>query len=178
MNIVAEIISEDSRWENHKIYSEDLIKEILSKIFNRYSFLKELNLIELSILLTNDTKIKNLNKNFRNKEKSTNVLSFPSYEIPHINNTPKFLEINNDNISEIYLGDIAFSLETIISEAKQQQKDISNHFYHLLTHSVLHLLGYDHQNDQEASHMEKLETEILSSFSIKDPYQLNTSLHE
>ena len=70
----------------------------------------------------------------------------------------------------MYLGDIAFGYETIHTEAIDQEKILEDHFVHLLVHSVLHLLGYDHQDDQEADVMENLEIEILRTFSIASPY--------
>ncbi len=104
-----------------------------------------------SLLLTNDGHIQQLNRNFRNKDKPTNVLSFPDGE--------------ND-----YLGDIAISLETITKEAKEQDKDFYHHFAHMVIHGLLHLKGHDHENDAEAEKMESLEVKILADIGIKNPY--------
>ena len=106
---------------------------------------------ELGVLLTNDEHIQQLNKDFRSLDKPTNVLSFPQNEGG-------------------YLGDIAISLETIVTEAKDEGKDFYHHFIHMLVHGLLHLQGYDHLSDDEANEMEALEVKILADIDIKNPY--------
>jgi len=106
---------------------------------------------EVSILLTSDKKIRQLNKQYRNKDKPTNVLSFPQ-------NEPGML------------GDIALALETIKREAAEQEKTFKDHFTHLFVHGVLHLLGHDHMEKSEQRKMEKLEIKILTSLGISNPY--------
>jgi probable rRNA maturation factor len=109
---------------------------------------------ELSVLLTHDTEIQTLNKNFRSKDKPTNSLSFP----PH-NQPPSFL------------GDLVLSYQTLNREAVEQEKSFFNHFTHLVVHGLLHLLGYDHVQETEATTMETLEVEILDVyFHIPNPY--------
>jgi len=98
---------------------------------------------ELSILLTNDDHIQQLNRDFRDKDKPTNVLSFPNDE--------------GD-----YLGDIAISFQTIEKEAIEQNKDIYHHFTHMVIHGILHLKGYDHETDIDAEEMEAIEMKILA----------------
>lgn len=107
---------------------------------------------EISVLLTNDKEVHALNKKFRKKDKPTNVLSFP----------------NGDNG---YLGDIAMSLDTLEREAKEENKPLENHFTHLLIHGVLHLMGYDHETDEEQEEMESLEIKILKKLDIPNPYK-------
>ena len=106
---------------------------------------------KLTILLTNDNHIQQLNRDFRNKDKPTNVLSFPDGE-------------------DGYLGDIAIAYETIKREAEEQQKEIHHHFIHMLVHGLLHLKGYDHETDKDAEEMEALEIKILADMGIKTPY--------
>jgi len=106
---------------------------------------------EFSLLLTNDTRIQQLNNDFRGKDKPTNVLSFPNDE--------------GD-----YLGDIAISIETIEIEALQQEKEFYHHFTHMLVHGLLHLKGYDHDSEQDAEEMETLEIKILADTGIENPY--------
>ncbi len=106
-----------------------------------------------------------MNKEFRGKNYHTNVLSFPDTEID-FNNILEF-KPNNDYF---YLGDIAFCNEVIEEESAIQNISFQDHFTHLTIHSMLHLLGFDHQNDKEASAMEKLEVEILKKFGISSPY--------
>lgn len=112
--------------------------------------------VELSILLTNDAGQQALNKQWRQKDRSTNVLSFPN------------LQPSEPVIGLI--GDISMALETLEREAKELDKSFTDHFTHLLVHGLLHCLGYDHENDTDALVMEGLETQILSRLGIKDPY--------
>jgi probable rRNA maturation factor len=107
---------------------------------------------EVAILLTNSEKIRSLNHQFRGKDSATNVLSFPS-----------------DDEGE--LGDVALCWEVISKEAEEQGKEAKDHLVHLVVHGVLHLVGYDHEDDKDASEMENLEIEILKSFSINNPYE-------
>lgn len=100
---------------------------------------------KISILLTNDAHIKELNNQFRKKNNSTNVLSFPYDDFP-----------------DGTIGDIVLALETIKQEAEDQSISFKEHMSHMLIHGVLHLLGYTHDENEEAETMEKLEAEILS----------------
>lgn len=108
---------------------------------------------EVSVVLASNDFIQNLNKQYRNKDKPTNVLSFPQDDPRH-------------------LGDIILALQTIQTEAEAQKKSFENHFIHLVVHGFLHLLGYDHETDEEAREMEGLEIEILRHLSIENPYEL------
>ncbi len=122
--------------------------------------------LELSILLGEDQDIRQLNKNYRDKEQATNVLSFPSLSQDEID-----LSLKQDSEIPVTLGDIIFAFETIKSEALDQGKSFSDHFCHLCLHGMLHLLGYDHMEDVQAEEMEALEKNLLSKLSIDDPYQ-------
>ena len=106
--------------------------------------------ITLRIVDENESKI--LNKKFRNKDTSTNILSFLMLEDP--------IE-----------GDLVLCHPVIKKEAKAQNKKIQDHYAHLIIHGYLHLLGYDHQNNADADKMEKMEIKILSKFNINDPYK-------
>jgi len=108
---------------------------------------------EVSILLTDDQELRDLNARFRGQDKPTNVLSFPSPEhfAPH-------------------LGDVALAYETCAREAAEQGKPLAHHLSHLVAHGVLHLLGWDHQTDAEADEMEALERTVLAALGIPDPY--------
>jgi probable rRNA maturation factor len=119
---------------------------------------------EVSILLTDDDHIQELNKEYRNIDKPTNVLSFAAEDAD--DDFPQ----TNDGDEPVILGDIIVALETVSKEAEEQNKTISDHFFHMIVHSMLHLLGYDHINDNDADEMENLETEILASFDIPNPY--------
>lgn len=110
----------------------------------------------LTVLLSGDAKLKELNGLFRGKSKPTNVLSFPADENP-----------------DFYLGDVAIAYGVVKREATESGKRFSDHLAHLAVHGVLHLLGHDHEKPKEAARMEGLEREILAEFGIADPYALN-----
>ena len=111
----------------------------------------------VSVLLGDDVAIAGMNKEFRGKEGSTNVLSFP----PAQADPPG---------PQRFLGDIALAAETIAEEANFQGKRFEHHAAHLVVHGFLHLLGYDHENDADTNRMESRETAILRSIGIDDPY--------
>ena len=114
----------------------------------------------LSVLITNNFEISKINLKYRNKNLPTNVLSFPQDEERMI----------FDEIPSKILGDIVLSLEKIKIESVELNKPFKNHLTHILIHGLLHLLGYNHQNDKEAKIMERFETNILSKLSIPAPY--------
>lgn len=108
---------------------------------------------EITILLTDDAAVADLNDRFRDRQGPTNVLSFPAPEsaLPH-------------------LGDLALAHGVCAREAVEQGKPLAHHLSHLVAHGVLHLLGWDHQTDDEGEAMERLEREILAGLDIPDPY--------
>jgi probable rRNA maturation factor len=107
------------------------------------------------IRLVDKVEIKKLNNNYRQQNKATNVLSFPSYVPDEIDNS---------------LGDVIICLEVVKNEAKEQNKTTQNHLTHIVVHGFLHLLGYDHMSNDEAKVMENLEIEILQKLGINNPY--------
>ncbi len=113
---------------------------------------------EISVVLSDDEHMRELNKHHRNMDKPTNVLSFPPARMKPPAGSPRFL------------GDIVLALETVEREAREEAKPLENHISHLVVHGVLHLLGYDHEDEEEAEMMENREREILSSLGIPDPY--------
>ncbi|MEO1747613.1 MAG: rRNA maturation RNase YbeY [Pseudomonadota bacterium] len=115
---------------------------------------------ELSILLTHDAVIRHLNEQWRDKDKPTNVLSFPA--VPG----------GQKGILPPLLGDIVLAFETIEREAQVSGKKLSHHVSHLIVHGFLHLLGYDHESDKEAQEMETTEQAILARLGIDDPYAI------
>lgn len=122
---------------------------------------------EITVKITGDDEITEANKEFRGKNKPTNVLSFPALDWNYKKITTK------DPLYDGYLGDIIISMETLKKEALDQGKSIVDHYLHLFLHGVLHLIGYDHTQDEDARIMEDLEIRILQLFSIKDPYLIN-----
>ncbi len=113
--------------------------------------------IEISIVLADDRFVQNLNKTYRNKDKPTNVLSFP--------------QDPDENSKIINLGDVVLAYETVKAESLSQNKNFNDHLAHLLVHGILHLLDYDHEDDREAQKMESLEIRVLERLGIKNPYE-------
>ena len=120
--------------------------------------------LAFNLCLSNDDEIQTLNKEFRQKGKPTNVLSFANIDDPTFKEATK-----TDNIIE--MGDMIIALQTMQTEAFEKKISLHDHFCHLLVHGVLHLLGYDHIQDDEADHMEDLEIKILQTLNINNPYQ-------
>ncbi|HEU4838174.1 MAG TPA: rRNA maturation RNase YbeY [Micavibrio sp.] len=116
--------------------------------------------IEASIVLANDDLIQILNREYRKKDAPTNVLTFASLD-------------SNDPIppnAPYPLGDVILSFQTIDREAREQGKFFKDHFLHMVVHGTLHLLGYDHETEDEANIMESLEIRILEKMNVQNPY--------
>ena len=113
---------------------------------------------ELSLLFTDDAHVRVLNRDWRAKDKPTNVLSFPAFPLAPGDPVPPML------------GDVALAFETVCSEAELEDKPFDHHLTHLIVHGVLHLLGHDHEEEGEAEAMEALERAILARLAIPDPY--------
>lgn len=117
--------------------------------------------VELNVRLVDIEESAELNQSYRNKEGATNVLSFP-FDTP-----PGY----PDSFYTRLLGDIVICAPVVAKEAKTQHKPLHSHWAHMVIHGVLHLLGYDHQQDEEATRMETQETELLAHFKITNPYR-------
>ena len=135
----------DKRWNKFKIDFDEIANAVVGKKYENS---------EVSVILTNDKEIQQINKQYRNIDKPTNVLSF---------------ELGDD----ILLGDIFISIDTVQREANLEKITVVEHTAHMLVHGVLHLLGYDHIKDDEAEIMEEKETKILKKLGIKNPYAID-----
>lgn len=157
------ISCDNDDWKEHIPDYEEMCRQaVLSCICACDDDILSYDNSEISILLTTDAHIQELNKEYRGKDKPTNVLSFAAEDA-----NDDFPKTENDSL---ILGDIIVAFETISNEAKKQSKTLSNHFFHMIVHGMLHLLGHDHINNNEADEMEKLEIEILTAFDIPNPY--------
>lgn len=147
---VVDVAIEADVWTVHRD-AEDIVRkaiEAAATFENRSG--------EVAVMLTDDATIQQLNAQWRGMDKPTNVLSFPASEAIAA--------------QDGHLGDIAIACETVAREAEAENKAFSDHLAHLAIHGYLHLIGFDHETDDEACRMESLETRILSSLAIADPY--------
>ena len=126
--------------------------------FQRWASAALLDIEKTSVVirLVDPDESRQLNNDYRGVDKPTNVLSFP-FEAPA-------------EIADEFLGDMIICAPVVEQEARQQNKPLQAHWAHMVTHGLLHLQGYDHQNDQQAEEMERLEVEILATLGFPDPY--------
>lgn len=121
-------------------------------------------LVEVAVRLTDDAEVHALNRDFRGKDKPTNVLSFPQVQADLLES------LANSDDGEILLGDIVLARETCAREAMEKKVSLIDHATHLIVHGTLHLVGYDHMDDVSAAAMEALEVKALASLGIANPY--------
>jgi probable rRNA maturation factor len=142
--IVVDVVTKNKKWAGKEKLVERLAKKLISLVKSDAQ--------ELAISLVSDRQMKRINFQFRDKNKPTNVLSFPAFD-------------------RLFLGDIVIAYETLECEAKEQKKKFNDHLTHLILHSILHLLGHDHEEEKMAQKMEKLEIKILKQLDIENPYK-------
>lgn len=157
---------EDPRWKLRAL--KPRTREAVQAVLQHLGYYKSLHKCALTVLLTGNDKLQQLNQDFRKQKQPTNVLSFPSYTLHKGNFTP-ILE-SKDKFP--YIGDVAVSYDCVYIESKDQAKDFMNHYLHLIIHSVLHLLGYDHIKPTQAKEMENIEIKILAHLGINNPYEI------
>ncbi len=164
MNSVDLFIKED-RWNLLPEELHPFLTEVCEKILQDHSIKPDQ--VDLSLTYTNDSDIQTLNAQFRNKDAPTDVLSFQQFDdLKSIQNAIKHHPVS--------LGDIVISYETSLKDAETQQKTAKDHVVHLFVHGLLHLLGYDHIQEEEAKIMESYEIKFLASYNISDPYQIGS----
>ena len=160
--LTIDITVADESWQ--KLDSQNLVNRALqtawAHIPDRPGTEVPLIGAEVSVYLTDDAEIQALNVRYRQQDKPTNVLSFPA-------DTVGLQPLD----SPLFLGDIVLARETLLQEAGETGKNPKDHLTHLVVHGLLHLMGYDHEHDTEAAHMEDLEVRILRTLDIPDPYQ-------
>ena len=168
MTCTVDISVLDERWEDAIAKIDALTEETVSLALEEAGLSQRFKNVpvEVSIVFANDAVVQDLNKRYRGQDKPTNVLSFSQLEGPQTLHASPLAT----------LGDIALAYETIMREAAEQKKSIEDHTRHLLVHGALHLLGFDHENDNEAEEMEALEAQILSHFGIKNPYEMGKAM--
>ncbi len=154
-HVLVETLIEDPRWEALGI--EALAERVARAALSVAGLAPEA--CEVSLLAADDARIAALNATFRGVAGPTNVLSWPSDEGPTAPDEARFL------------GNLALAYDTCLAEAGTAGIAPADHVAHLVTHGVLHLLGHDHADDAQAAAMEALETKILASLGIADPYR-------
>ena len=169
VNIDIEVKSK--KWleiENIEKFIESQVIKILVKSPLVEFLNKKIN-FDLSISLCSNLQIRKINREFRGKDKPTDVLSFGNLDEKIIQQSGlnKAIGVNK----YIFLGDIILSYEYILKEANDNEKDFKNHLTHLLLHGILHLLGHDHEEEKMAKIMENLEIKILQELNINNPYK-------
>ena len=153
VTLVAEVVRHGGAWD------DAAISDAMVELAAHAAFAQALPAVpasyEVTIALTDDAEMRDLNRTWRGKDEPTNVLSFPAGDAPGESGA---------------LGDVVIAFETTNAEADSAGVPLSDHVSHLVVHGVLHLLGFDHLNDAEAEQMEDLERKALASLGISDPY--------
>ncbi|UTW44949.1 rRNA maturation RNase YbeY [bacterium SCSIO 12696] len=160
MNLVIDI---ENACGNDDVPDEPDIRRWLTAAFAALPDSEQRNDVELSLRLVDETESQALNQRYRNQNKPTNVLSFPSQ-------LPAELQLP-------LLGDLAICTPVVEREASEQGKTAAAHWAHMVVHGTLHLLGYDHIDDADAEAMEALESRILIGLGFDEPYEPNHTTH-
>ena len=155
MTITVDIEIEDEAWTAAEADAEALVWRAAQTVLDAHEDIEGHGIV---ILLTDDDSVQTLNRDFRQKDYATNVLSFPSPRNPEAN-------------PEGQIGDIALAYGVCAREAAEQGKTLQQHYAHLLVHGALHAQGWDHEtSEQDAEEMEAYETDIMVELGFADPY--------
>jgi probable rRNA maturation factor len=150
-----DILHEAGDWS--RIGDRDRLIAAAGRALASYPLFADEPKAEACVALSDDATVRDLNARFRGKDKPTNVLSFPALKGPQEESAPQ-------------LGDIILAQETIEREAAEQGLTPAHHLQHLVVHGLLHLLGFDHETEEEAQEMEGIEIEVLAGLGIANPY--------
>lgn len=142
--------------DEHPIPNQDLLEKCFALVADKHN----ISQAEVNLSIVSNQEIQQINKQFRHKDKPTNIISF-EFEKP---------EGLPEDIADNFWGDIVIAPEVLKKEAKEQNKNLDDHWQHIFIHGLLHLLGYDHIDDIEAEEMENLEIELLAELGIANPY--------
>ena len=143
--------------QNEDYQIEDKLIDKLNDAFTIICDEEKLSECSINLKILNDHEMKNLNNKFRNKDSSTNVLSFTNEDIS--------MEVTGN------IGDIAINYEYVQRESKEYNKSFDSHMIHMLIHGIYHILGFDHENDETADIMENKEIILLEKLNINNPYK-------
>ena len=154
--IKVDFFSESKKWPRRVPKIKNITKKTINKMIPYFK--RDLK-FELNIILTDKSKMIKLNKNYKNKQSDTDVLTFISKNI-------------NKNVGKILYCDIFFSIDTIEKFIHKNNVTIYDHFNHLLIHSLLHINGYNHKKNLDFKKMKKEEIKILGLFGINNPYTI------
>lgn len=158
---IVDLVIEDPRWAAHPL--QDLAEQAASAALAGAGIARRD--VEIACLACDDARIATLNAEFREKPQPTNVLSWPALPL-----RPDAADLPPPAAFPLALGDIAISLDTVAREAAESGIPINDHILHLILHATLHLLGYDHQAEGEATRMEEIEIRALAEMGIPSPY--------
>ncbi len=163
VEVLVHVMIDAESWRNENLDFEVIACEMVQATLAHLGEIEPIEAgCEVSILLTDDRSIQDLNRRFRHIDAATNVLAFPDASARR--GAPE------KNGTGWHLGDIAMAFDTVNHESLEQGKTLEQHFRHLTVHGVLHLLGYDHVDTSDAREMESLEQTILAQFDVPDPY--------
>ena len=160
INTTVEIAVDCREWYLIDRNIEGICQETITKVFENGTIPLRSSKTEIGLLLTTNDRMLDLNKVYRKKNAPTNVLSFPN-GLQRFDETP------------IFLGDIAIGYSVTLEESIEANLPFLSHMQHLLVHGCLHLLGFDHEETDEAEEMERVEIKILRDLNIDDPYDLS-----
>jgi probable rRNA maturation factor len=151
--LTIDVIVDSEQWRD-----AGAAKAVVRRAVMKAAVALSTNPTELAVILTNDRKMRALNRNWRGTDAATDVLSFAT-----------------KNAGGRHLGDIVLAYETVVREARREHKPLAHHLAHLAVHGFLHLLGFDHESDEEAREMERAERAVLRQLAIPDPYHSRAS---